>query len=244
MVFQAKRKTAVEEEEEESERDSLASSEDDEDEEEDLAGSEENEDNVQGSVDEDGDEVEDDEDDEGDDDEEFDEDEDEPEDSDDEDLSRYTPSSSARAGPSRQPRLVVPSKSISQADSFGARLSSARPSAQSKSKSASAGVGGGLGADDGVLAMRRGADGGMEMSFIPKGTKDRRPGSGAGGAGSDEDEDGGGGARGGKRGPKVEKFGAGMEKGGEAQKAEWERGGRKERRHPGRSASKNVFRKR
>lgn len=250
-MTQAKRKTAVEEEEEESDRDSfdLSAEESDEDEEVDEDGSED----ADGQVDENGEEDSEEGSEEGD--EEFDgaEEDDEPEGSDEEDLSQYTSTPSSNgAGPSRrphQPRLLMPSSAVSQADSFGSRLASSRSSGSglglgNKSNKA---TGPGLGADDGVLAMRRGADGGMEMSFIPKGTKDRRPASGGrGSGGADEQEtDEEDGRRGGKgRGPKVEKFGAGLEKGGEGKKAEWERGGRKERRHPGRSASKNVFRRR
>lgn len=52
-----------------------------------------------------------------------------------------------------------------------------------------------------------------------------------------------------KRDKRVERFGAGLEKGGyrgsatgEREVTEAERKGRTQRRHPGRSASKNVFR--
>lgn len=88
---------------------------------------------------------------------------------------------------------------------------------------------------EGVLAMRRSADGGMEMSFIPK----------SGGRGKLEDEDdeyGGGGYR---RRSKVETFGAGLEKGGHEEEDEMQgRNGRTKRRHIERSASKNAFRRR
>jgi ribosome biogenesis protein ENP2 len=86
----------------------------------------------------------------------------------------------------------------------------------------------------------------MEMSFIPKASSGR---------GVDDmlsadyqpslDKD----KSGGKRDKKVERFGAGLEKGGytgraggEREISEAERKGRASRRHPGRSASKNVFR--
>jgi ribosome biogenesis protein ENP2 len=93
--------------------------------------------------------------------------------------------------------------------------------------------------------MRRLEDGGMEMSFIP---------SANAGQGDDNIEgtdfiaDGGkGGKKDMQKGErKVERFGAGLEKGGLAagdrELTEAERSGRQKRRHPGRSASKNVFR--
>lgn len=104
--------------------------------------------------------------------------------------------------------------------------------------------------DDGVLAMRKLKDGGMEMSFIPKA---------GGGKGMDDlagpdyeltkKVKGGDQGRDGKRDKRVEKYGAGLEKGGytgtrngEKPETDAERKGRSERRHPGRSASKNVFR--
>lgn len=70
------------------------------------------------------------------------------------------------------------------------------------------------------------------MSFIPKSGK---------GAGGDDDD----GEEKQRRKSKVEKFGAGMEKGDEDREVGGdERGGRTRRRDVGRSASKNVFRKR
>ena len=89
---------------------------------------------------------------------------------------------------------------------------------------------------DGVLAMKRSTDGGMEMSFVPQG----RSRSGPGEWGSDD----GLAPRGGRpERSKVERFGAGMEKDQEEEKGR-DRGGRTKRRDVGRSASKNTFRRR
>lgn len=100
--------------------------------------------------------------------------------------------------------------------------------------------------DDSIVTMRRLEDGGMEMSFIPsanaghgddniEGTDFIADGAGKKGKGD---------VKKGER--KVERFGAGLEKGGLAagdrELTEAERSGRQKRRHPGRSASKNVFR--
>jgi len=89
--------------------------------------------------------------------------------------------------------------------------------------------------------MRRAADGGMEMSYIPKAAErgeDRLTGEGV------EDEYSGGSYR--HKKDKVERFGAGLEKGGEEpDELEGEsRAGRTKRRHIARSASKNAFRNR
>jgi ribosome biogenesis protein ENP2 len=86
----------------------------------------------------------------------------------------------------------------------------------------------------------------MEMSFVPQTT----------GGDDEQDEYSGGTARkerGGAgeerepRGKKVERFGAGLEKGGEEQGGEdlgtMQREGRSKRRDPGRSGSKNAFRR-
>jgi len=103
--------------------------------------------------------------------------------------------------------------------------------------------------DDGILTSKRTGDGGMEMSFVPK----------AGGGRGDDDlnvdyvpqkKDSAGDDGNKKAGDKrVEKFAAGLEKGGyrgvadgQREVSEEERKGRASRRHPGRSASKNVFR--
>lgn len=100
---------------------------------------------------------------------------------------------------------------------FGQRLAAAKPKAAEEKP-------------DGVLAMRRAADGGMEMSFIPK----------AGGRKDESDDEYGGGTF--RRRSKVEKVGIGLEMGAEPEESTEQ--GRKTRRHPGRSASKNTFRRR
>ena len=71
----------------------------------------------------------------------------------------------------------------------------------------------------------------MEMSYIPTRKPERE----------DRDEYSGGTAR--RERGKREKFGAGLEK-GEMREEVGGRGGRTERRHVGRSASKKVFRRR
>ncbi|KAL7424272.1 Small ribosomal subunit biogenesis [Cryptotrichosporon argae] len=90
--------------------------------------------------------------------------------------------------------------------------------------------------DGEVLAMRRAADGGMEMSYVPSAAAVR--------AGKAEaalgDEYTGGEFR---RRTKVEKFGAGLERGHDDNEGSRDKG-RTQRRHPGRSASKNAFRRR
>lgn len=109
----------------------------------------------------------------------------------------------------------------SKPQTFGQRLHASRkPAAEEK--------------PEGVLAMRRSADGGMEMSFIPKS-------GGRGKLEDEEDEYGGGGYR---RRARVETFGAGLEKGGEQEDELQGRSGRTKRRHIERSASKNAFRRR
>lgn len=145
-----------------------------------------------------------------------------------------------KAGPSRHPQLVsVKHPRMSHGDSFGQRLHQSRDKqiAKSKSKDHS------LENDPSVLAMKRSADGGMEMSFIPTKSKGRK-----GDDWDDQDEYSGGSRRqdrGGKANGKIEKFGAGLEK-GEMEKdvKEQDRSGRDRRRQVGRSASKNAFRKR
>lgn len=127
---------------------------------------------------------------------------------------------------------------VGRASSFGQRLrhgNAEQSSAKSRSR------------DDGILSARRTKDGGMEMSFVPK----------AGGGQGDDNlnvdyvaQDKKGQDDGKKPGDKrVERFAAGLEKGGyrgskdgQREMTEEERKGRTGRRHPGRSASKNVFR--
>ena len=149
------------------------------------------------------------------------------------DLQQYDPRnvkrnetfSSARAGPSRQPKLVVGGGGRDvKTQTFGQRLNtSSRQSSKSHNE-----------ADANVLSTRRSADGGMEMSFIPvskpRGARD----------GDEQDEYSGGTT---KASRKIEKFGAGMERGQEDD-PDAGRGGRTHRRNAGRSASKNAFRKR
>jgi ribosome biogenesis protein ENP2 len=79
----------------------------------------------------------------------------------------------------------------------------------------------------------------MEMSFIPQSKGRHREGDG-----DDEERDEySGGTR--KKDRKVERFGAGMERGQEEVEVEESmRKGRTTRRHVGRSASKNAFRRR
>lgn len=85
------------------------------------------------------------------------------------------------------------------------------------------------------------------MSFIPSGSS-KQPGSARDEDTLDDFEDGGAAVREArKKDKKVERFGHGMQKGLEEDDGEVEgesRSGRTKRRHPGRSASKNVFRKR
>ncbi|OCF71502.1 ribosome biogenesis protein ENP2 [Kwoniella mangroviensis CBS 8886] len=211
----AKRKTAVEEEEDESDRSSSGLEDEDEDE------SEEEED------------------------EQDEEDQSDSEESDDGDLLQYDPrrlkpTDAKRVLPAirSQPKLVVGSSSSSsssrQQPTFGQRLKTSNQSSRN---------GKGLGEDPSVLAMRKSADGGMEMSFIPSSKPSRS--NGPDGEDDEQDEYSGGTRR---KDRKVERFGAGMEKGqldddDEGQEGEG-RSGRTKRRHPGRSASKNAFRKR
>ena len=146
----------------------------------------------------------------------------------------------SHAGSSRQqPRLVVGNNNArsSLSETFGQRLQSRSSNDKGKSRGAHAA------ATDNVLSMRRSTDGGMEMSFIPSGKSK---------SGNREEDEYSGGTRrvggiggGGKGGGKVERFGAGMEKGEvEREMKGDDRGGRSQRRHIGRSASKNAFRKR
>jgi ribosome biogenesis protein ENP2 len=75
----------------------------------------------------------------------------------------------------------------------------------------------------------------MEMSFIPSG-KARRDDA-------EEQDEYSGGTKRAERNKKIERFGAGMEK-GQMDEETSGRGGRTQRRHVGRSASKNAFRRR
>ena len=168
------------------------------------------------------------------------------EESDDGDLMQYDPRkytteqkrrmAQDRPQPERRhrPQMVVGGSNASDsrgAGSFGDRLASlARPGSSGRDRAK----------DESILAMRRGLDGGMEMSFIPssKATADD----------DEKDEYTGGTRRQDRAGPggKVERFGAGMEKGGGEQEEGFEggRNGRTKRRFVGRSASKNAFRRR
>ncbi|EIW66304.1 hypothetical protein TREMEDRAFT_40971 [Tremella mesenterica DSM 1558] len=118
--------------------------------------------------------------------------------------------------PSHRPKLHIPSKS----DTFGSRLSSRHTTPKDTKP-------------QGVVAMRRALDGGMEMSFVPSSSR----------RGQEKDELSGGSRNVAGKG-KVEKFGAGMERGGEEDNEEEGRNGRTKRRFGGRSGSKNAFRRR
>ncbi|WVR05415.1 hypothetical protein IAU60_002430 [Kwoniella sp. DSM 27419] len=207
----AKRKTAVEDEEDESDRSSSGLGESDESESE----PEEDDDEESGS-----------------------------DESDDGNLRQYDPRKLKpgdrvpRPLPRSHPQLVVGSSigSTSQ-PTFGQRLHASSSSSKS-GKSSTGAV-----HDPSVLAMRRSTDGGMEMSFIPK-TKSRSNGATGAGSGSEDEQDEYSGGT--KRKDRKERFGAGMEKGGNEDEEDElaGRGGRTQRRHTGRSASKNAFRRR
>ncbi|KAJ9115526.1 hypothetical protein QFC22_005288 [Naganishia vaughanmartiniae] len=125
--------------------------------------------------------------------------------------------------------------------SFGQRL---RTSGGAEMRNSGKGGKGKYG-DDSIVTMRRTEDGGMEMSFIPSATAGQGDDNVEG---TDYVPDPNKAKKGapvkGER--KVERFGAGLEKGGapvgSKELSEAERSGRQSRRHPGRSASKNVFR--
>jgi ribosome biogenesis protein ENP2 len=151
-----------------------------------------------------------------------------------------------------KPRLVAgdldaegASRSSSRSATFGQRLR------QGDEDAARSDLSRGKRRDDGILTARRTKDGGMEMSFVPK----------AGGGRGEDDlnvdyvpqtKQDATAASDGKKRPtdkRVERFAAGLEKGGyrgaadgQREMSEDERKGRTGRRHPGRSASKNVFR--
>ncbi|RSH81804.1 uncharacterized protein EHS24_007996 [Apiotrichum porosum] len=160
------------------------------------------------------------------------------EESDDGDVMQFDPSavksaSSSRSFPvasgSRRPQLVVGAQGNlpNRPQTFGQRLQATKKNGKAKAEDK----------PDGVLAMRRAADGGMEMSFVPKTGNAKR---GEGIHDDQEDEYSGGSYR----RSKVEKFGAGLEKGNDEDDEAELGSGRTQRRHPGRSASKNAFRKR
>ena len=147
-----------------------------------------------------------------------------------------------------QPRLLVGHSQqtrASSSDTFGRRAWSARTSSSVASGEGAVGANGAKRGNgqgmDGVLAMRRGTDGGMEMSFVPqhKGSNRGDRSTNGNGMGSDDDLD----PKGGRPiRSKVERFGAGMERGQEDSEAD-RRGGRTKRRDISRSASKNTFRR-
>lgn len=210
----ARYKTAVEEEEDDTDRESSGISDDEEEEEEQQS---ESEDDVS----------------EEEEDEEEDEDDDDADDGDNVDLAdladladsdtRPLPSRSfptASGSGSRRPQLVAGGGAHATATTFGQRAHQASKRSTVEEK------------PDGVLAMRRSADGGMEMSFIPQ-SKGKGPLV-------DEDDEYSGGQY--KRAKNVERFGAGLEKGVEDE-GDYDKQGRTTRRHVQRSASKNTFRK-
>ncbi|WWC69140.1 uncharacterized protein I206_103076 [Kwoniella pini CBS 10737] len=176
------------------------------------------------------------------------EDDSEGSDSDDGDLGQYDPRKLKSTDPKRvlptirsHPRLVVGESSKtsgpSKQSTFGQRLKNSSNDHNGNNNNNN-----GFENDKSILAMRKSADGGMEMSFIPssKSTK-----SGKANDDDDEQDEYNGGTR--RKDRKIEKFGNGLEKGGEESDNDddlQDRSGRTKRRHPGRSASKNAFRKR
>jgi ribosome biogenesis protein ENP2 len=173
-------------------------------------------------------------------DEEDEEDEDEEEgsgdDSDEGDLQQYDPRKLHPDQEKRQllrayqyrPQLQAGSHSQpTTSTSFGQRLHSSKPKVVTKEDPRLSNV----------LAMRRSGDGGMEVSFVPTGsssTKEDR---------IEEEFDGGAPKK--RVDKKVERFGAGLQKGLEEEDGDEgeSKSGRTKRRDPGRSASKNAFRK-
>lgn len=214
-----RRKTAVEDEEDDSAKSSsgLEESEEDQDQEEEGSGKE-------------------------------DEDED---DSDEGDLNQYDPRKLRPDQEKRQllrayqyrPQLQAGQSAPGQSStssSFGQRLhASKRDSNKSTTKDPRL---------DNVLAMRRSGDGGMEVSFVPTGSaKSKARADAAGDADDFIQEEFDGGAPKKRTDKKVERFGHGMQRGLEEEDGDAEgeaRSGRTKRRDPGRSASKNAFRKR
>ncbi|KAJ9094755.1 hypothetical protein QFC21_005913 [Naganishia friedmannii] len=126
--------------------------------------------------------------------------------------------------------------------SFGQRL---RTSGGAEMRNSGKGGKGKYG-DDSIVTMRRTEDGGMEMSFIPSATAGQGDDNVEGTDYVPDPNKPKKGALPVKGERKVERFGAGLEKGGapvgSKELSETERSGRQSRRHPGRSASKNVFR--
>jgi ribosome biogenesis protein ENP2 len=178
-------------------------------------------------------------------------------DSDDGDLRQYDPrkvrpGQTKRAFPAYRPQMVVGSSGgyddprSASSSSFGQRL-------RTSTAGGSSGAGGSKGDPrlQNVLAMRRAPDGGMEMSFIPKSSASSSNRRGGGGDEDEQDEYSGGTRRKDREPPsKVERFGAGLQKGLERDEEEGAldgegRSGRTGRRRvgEGRSASKNAFRR-
>jgi ribosome biogenesis protein ENP2 len=127
-----------------------------------------------------------------------------------------------------RPQLQAGSSSLqpSASSSFGQRLHASKPK---KTQEVDPRL-------SNVLAMRRSGDGGMEVSFVPTGSsksEDR----------IEEEFDGGAPKK--RVDKKVERFGAGLQRGLEEEDGgeEESKFGRTKRRDPGRSASKNAFRK-
>lgn len=230
----AVRKTAVQDEEDDSAASSsgLGESDEDEDEEGEEEAAEEGRGDDDGSGDED--------------------DQEDSDDSDEGDLQQYDPRKLRPGEEKRQmlrhyqyrPQLQVGSSAnansagASSSTSFGQRLHSSKSKSSPRSDPRL----------DNILAVRRSGDGGMEMSFVPTGSS-KQPGK-DGSAPDDTLDDFDSGAaeqKAKKRDKKVERFGHGLQKGLEDEEDDMEgegRSGRTKRRHPGRSASKNVFRKR
>lgn len=166
-------------------------------------------------------------------DEDMDEDEEDEEQEDSGDGEEYSDASASEDEHEAKPKSAFPlargarpklqGATVSKPQTFGQRLHASRKPEKDEKP-------------EGVLAMRRSADGGMEMSFIPK------SGGSKGKLEDEDDEYGGGGYR---RRSRVETFGAGLEKGGHEEEDEMQgRNGRTKRRHIERSASKNAFRRR
>jgi ribosome biogenesis protein ENP2 len=179
------------------------------------------------------------EDDDEDDEDEEDEEEGSGDDSDEGDLQQYDP---RKLHPDQEKRQLLrayqyrpqlqagqPSGQPSASSSFGQRLHSSRSKPVQKEDPRLSNV----------LAMRKSGDGGMEVSFVPTGSSK----SAAEGGDRIEEEFDGGAPK--KRADKVERFGHGLQRGVEEDEGgEGEsKSGRTKRRDPGRSASKNAFRK-
>jgi ribosome biogenesis protein ENP2 len=177
-------------------------------------------------------------------------------DSDEGDLNQYDPRKLRPDQEKRQllrayqyrPQLQAGSSTPGQSStssSFGQRLHASKrdnDSASSASKNKDPRL-------ENVLAMRRSGDGGMEVSFVPEGSSKSRSKSAAGDEDGDADfiqEEFDGGAPKKRVDKKVERFGHGLQRGLEDEEGDLEgeaKSGRTKRRDPGRSASKNAFRK-